>query len=273
MNDQFTVHNFKKLNSASLDIRNYSELKFGSDRVARLFGTEMADKFYEEYYDLLIHNKCIIIPSVYNIVELASTILAQHFMNRLNYLLVQNGHDTIQWTTMSRDMSYFSDYCTKSADVRDKMLKGDTFYINKDYIKDKVLIFVDDSTISGAHQRKMEDFLRESGITNHRIFCYYVRYTGEDASIESRLNKSGIRTVDQYIRLTKEYGHHIVVRGIRFLIELPSEELKLALQKFDDEFIIKMYPACISKEYYKTKDYHYNLELVKMRYDEITHVN
>jgi len=74
-NQQFAVHNFQHLNSASLNIRNYSALKFGSDRVARLFGYEMADKFYEEYYELLTNNRCVVIPSAFNMVKIASTIL------------------------------------------------------------------------------------------------------------------------------------------------------------------------------------------------------
>ncbi len=269
MNKQFAVHNFENLHSASLNIRNYSALKFGSDRVARLFGYEMADKFYEEHYHTLIHNKCVIVPSAFNVVKIASTILAHHFMNRLNDLLTRNGHDIVNWSTMHRSMSYVSDYCTMSKDRRQEMLKGDTLYINRDFIEDKVLLFVDDATISGAHEEKMEDFLRESEINNPHIFCYYVRYTGKNAEIESRLNRSGIRTVDDYVNLVSEPNHHLVVRAIRFLLDLHPKSLKDALEKLDRKFIEKLYFACLAKNYHKTSEYHDNFELVKFYYDEI----
>lgn len=268
-NIQFAVHNFEHLHSASLNIRNYSALKFGSDRVARLFGYEMANKFYEEYYDILVNSRCVIIPSAFNVVEIASTILAHHFMNRLNDLLTRNEHNIVEWSTMHRSMSYVSDYCTMTKNTRKQMLKGDTLYINKDFIKDKTLLFVDDATISGAHEEKMEDFLRESGITNPHIFCYYVRYTGKNAEIESQLNRSGIRTFNDYINLINEPNHHLVVRAIRFLLDLPPENLRLALQRLDNKFIDKLYMACLAKEYHKTGDYKDNFELVKARYDEI----
>lgn len=269
MNKQFAVHNFKNLHSASLNIYNYSALKFGSDKIAHMFGHEMANKFYEEYYDTLTTKKCVVIPSAFNIVKIASTILGYHFMNRLNDLLTQNGHDTVEWTTMHRSMSYVQDYCTMSKDVRKEMLKGDTLYINKDFIKGKTLLFIDDATISGAHEEKMEEFLKSSNIDNEYIFCYYVRYLGKNSSIESQLNRSGIRTVDDYIELVNEPNHHIVVRAIRFLLDLPPESLKLTLQKLNDEFIYKLYSSCLSKEYHKISDYSDNFKLVKERYDEI----
>ncbi len=179
----FSAHNFEHLNSASLDIRRYSELKFGSDKAAQLFGYEMANKFYEEYYDILTNNKCIIIPSAYNVVEIASTILARHFMNKLNILLTKNGHNIVEWSIMHRSMSYVSDYCTMSKEIRKEMLKGDTLYINKDFIKDKTILFVDDATISGAHEEKIIDFFNVSHIQNDVIFCYYVRYTGKNPKL------------------------------------------------------------------------------------------
>lgn len=266
---QFAVHNFINLNSASLDIRSYSALKFGSDKTAKLFGYEMANKFYEEYYDILTNNKCIIIPSAYNVVKIASTILAFHFMNRLNILLTTNGHDIVEWSTMHRSMSYVSDYCTMSKETRKEMLKGDTLYVNKDFVKDKTILFVDDATISGAHEEKIVDFFNMSHIQNDVIFCYYVRYTGKNPKIESQLNRSGIRTVKDYINVINEPNHHLVVRAVRFLLDLPSETLKLTLQQLNNEFITKLYLACLSKEYYKTSDYSNSFELVKARYDEI----
>lgn len=271
MNKQFAVHNFENLNSASLNIRNYSALKFGSDRVARLFGYEMADKFYEEHYHILIHNRCVIVPSAFNVVKIASTILAHHFMNRLNDLLTRNGHDIVEWSTMHRSMSYVSDYCTMSKDRRQEMLKGDTLYINRDFIEDKVLLFVDDATISGAHEEKMEEFLRDSGITNQHIFCYYIRYTGKNAEIEFQLNRSGLRTVDDYIKLVEEPNHHLVVRAVRFLLDLPPKSLEYSLERLDKGFVDKLYHACLSKNYHKTGNYHDSFELVKFYYDEISH--
>jgi len=260
---QFAVHDFKNLDVASFDLQDYSALKFGSDRVARLFGYQMGDKFYNKYHDILINNRCVIIPSAFNVVEIAATILARHFNNRLNDLLSSEGHNIVAWTTMHRSMSYMADYCLMSKEERKRMLSGDKLYINRDFIDGKVLIFVDDITITGAHENKVNDFLEELGLINQHIFCYYARYQGDDAEIESQLNHSGISTIKDYIKLVNEQNHHLVVRAVRFLLDQPLEDLVFALERLDKDFVDKLYFACLAKEYDKIEGYRAGFELIR----------
>jgi hypothetical protein len=266
LDKQFAVHDFENLDTASFDLQDYSALKFGSDRVARSFGYQMGDKFYNKYSDILINNRCIIIPSAFNVVEIAATILARHFNNRLNDLLSLGGHRIVDWTTMHRSMSYVTDYCLMPKEERKLMLKGDKLYINRDFIKGKLLIFVDDITITGAHEDKVNSFLQEElGLTNQHIFCYYARYNGESAEIESQLNHSGISTIHDYIKLVNEPNHHLVVRAIRFLLDKPLEDLEFALDILDNDFIDKLYFACLAKGYDKIAGYRAGFELIRER--------
>lgn len=271
MCERFVVYEFENLNDVLFDAKDYSLLKFGSDRVARLFGYQMGDKFYKEYKDLLINNRCVIIPSAFNVVEIASTILARQFMNRLNHLLTRDGYRIVDWTTMHRTMSYIADYCLMSKEDRQALLKGDKLYINRDYIKDKVLIFVDDIIITGTHEHKIIDFLKELDVNNRCIFCYYAQYIGDSAEIEYQLNHSGINNIDDYIKLIKDHrwGHHLVVRAVRFLLDQSINDLIKALEIFDDEFVEKLYFACLCKEYDKITGYKNGFELIKARFDEI----
>jgi hypothetical protein len=268
LNKQFVVHDFKCLDTALFNPRDYSALKFGSDRVARLFGYQMGDKFYSKYRDILINNRCVIIPSAFNVVEIAATILARHFMNRLNDLLAREGYRIVDWTTMHRSMSYIADYCLMSKKDRRRLLNGDKLYINRDFIEGKVLIFVDDITITGTHEDKIVDFLQDLGLTNPHIFCYYARYQGDATEIESRLNHAGISTIDDYITLVNEPNHHLVVRAVRFLLDQPFDDLKFALERLDDKFVDKLYFACLAKEYDKIDDYSNGFELIRARRDE-----
>lgn len=260
---QFVVQDFKFLDTALFNPRDYSALKFGSDRVAQLFGYQMGDKFYSKYRDILINNRCVIIPSAFNVVEIAATILARHFNNRLNDLLSRDGHRIVDWTTMHRSMSYIADYCLMPKEERKRMLNGDKLYINRDFIEGKILMFVDDITITGAHEDKIEDFLEDLGLTNQHIFCYYARYQGNATEIESQLNHAGISTIDDYVKLVSEPNHHIVVRAVRFLLDQPLEDLALALERLDDKFLDKLYFACLAKEYDKIAGYRAGFELIR----------
>lgn len=264
---QFALHDFNHIDSASFDISGYSELKFGSDKAAKMFGYEMADKFFLEHHNTLITNKCVVIPSAFNVVKIASTILAYHFMNRLNDLLVTEDSDIVEWTTMHRSMSYISDYCTMSKKERERLLEGDKLYINQDYVKGKTLLFVDDVTITGTHEQKISKFLKDLRLNNKRIFCYCVKYQGSNPKVESLLNHAGIKTIDDYVKLVNEPNHHLVVRAIRFLLDQSNEKLKTALDKLDNKFIDKLYLACLAKEYHKIEEYRVNLETIKGRRD------
>lgn len=263
LDKQFAVHDFKDIDTTLFNPRDYSELKFGSDRVARLFGYQMGNKFYSKYRDILINNRCVIIPSAFNVVEIAATILARHFNNRLNDFLCLEGHRIVDWTTMHRSMSYIADYCLMPKEERKLMLNGDKLYINRDFIEGKVLIFVDDITITGTHEDKINDFLEELGLTNQHIFCYYARYQGNVTEIEYQLNHAGINTIDDYVKLVSDPNHHIVVRAVRFLLDQPLEDLALALERLDDKFIDKLYFACLAKEYDKIAGYRAGFELIR----------
>jgi hypothetical protein len=264
---QFVVHDFKCLDSALFCPSDYSALKFGSDIIAEKFGQEMAFKFYSEHRDLLIADRCVIVPSAFNVVEIAATILARHFMNGLNDLLTREGHRMVEWSTMHRTMSYIADYSFLAKDERQKLLEADKLYINRDFIADKVLLFVDDVTITGTHEDKIVRFMADLGLINPMIFCYYARYQGEAAEIEAKLNLAGITSIPDYLKLVAEPNHHLVVRAVRFLLDRPIADLKMALRHLPGDFIQKLYYACLAKEYDKIDGYRVGFELIRARRD------
>lgn len=264
---QFVVHSFDNLDNPTFCPKDYSRLKFGSDLVARKFGDEMADQFYAEHREMLIRERCVIVPSAFNVVEIAATILARHFMNRLNDLLSREGHRMVEWTTMHRTMSYVADYSYLPKAERAEMLRADKLFINRDFIEGKVLLFVDDVTITGSHEHKMSDFLTSHELKNPRIFCYYARYNGEKADIEAVLNQSSIKGADEYVQLIREPGHQLVVRAVRFLLDLPLEELRTVLRFVDGPFVDRLYHACLAKEYDKQPNYRLGFGLIRARHD------
>lgn len=266
---QFVVHSFDSLDNPTFCPKDYSRLKFGSDIVARQFGDEMAEAFYREHRDLLINDRCVVVPSAFNVVEIAATILGRHFMNRLNDLLSREGHRGVEWTTMHRTMSYIADYSFLPKEERQELLKADKLYINRDFIEGKVLLFVDDVTITGTHEHKIVDFLKGLGLKNPRIFCYYARYNGDRADIEAALNQSSIKGAEEYVQLIREPGHHLVVRAVRFLLDLPIDELKTVLRFVDGSFVDKLYHACLAKEYDKLDGYRAGFELIRDRHDRM----
>jgi hypothetical protein len=119
-------------------------LKIGSTRVADDFGKEMAIQFYNEFKDILHHGNVVILPSAFNMLEIAAYLLAKQFMQHLNILLAQANMPIVKWSIIHRTISYFKDYAKLSEDERTSLLSKDKFFINRDSIKNKTLVFVDD---------------------------------------------------------------------------------------------------------------------------------
>ncbi len=266
MIQRFTVHTFEDLNHAGFDPKDYSGLKFGSGSAAKKLGYEMADKFWLTHRELLTTQKCVVVPAAFKVVEIAASLLAKQFMHRLNHHLVTHGYPRLDYLTTQRNMNYTVDYSTMTKEQRQQLLLDDTFSLNEKFIEGKTLILIDDVLITGTHEQKLVSFLDEAGLKNPRVFAYYATYTGEIADIESRLNLSGLRSIQDYINLASQPDHHLVVRAVRFLLDGSVKDLRTALIALGEEFVEKFYHAAIAQDYYTEPKYQQGFDLVKQYY-------
>ncbi|MEN9353518.1 MAG: Caulobacter phage CcrColossus [Fibrobacterota bacterium] len=259
---QFAAHEFSVLEEAGFDPCDYSRLKFGSNQVASRFGREMAEKFLAQHREMLATREVLVLPSAYNMLEIAASLLARQFLRHLNVLLVREGLPIVKWSVMHRTISYFSDYAKMSRQERRTMLEGDSFFINKDYIRGKVLLFVDDVIITGAHEEKIRAFLAREGISNEHLFLYFAKYTGDQPDVESRLNTSGVNCAETYLSLIHEPGHQIIVRTCKFLLNGSSRQLETVLARSPESFAHDLLSACIMEEYHNVPGYRENMEIL-----------
>lgn len=262
---QFAAHVFSDINKVGFNPSDYSKLKFGSTLSAKKFGQEMAEKFFQQHKKVLESGECLVIPSAYNMLEIAATLLAKHFMRSLNVILVKHKLPIVKWTIMHRTITYFSDYAHMSKEDRKKMLGGDRFFINKEFIKGKTLLFIDDVIITGTHEEKIKEFLQTEHINNNVMFLYYIKYTGNDPKTESVLNTSGVNCPDTYVKLINEPDHQIIVRTCKFLLNGSADDLNKVLSQCGDEFVVKLHEACLLEEYHLVDRYKENMKLISDR--------
>lgn len=168
-----SVHKFHGMEDLGFSPDEYSLLKFGDDDTARRFGYQLAELFFELHADVLLTNQAVVIPSPYNHVMNAASILARHMVDRLNDLLVHANGTAVEWSTVHRKVSYTNDYGTLSADIRKALLDNDQFFFNKEFIQGKVLIFVDDVLITGTHEQKLQQIMTDAHVYNRSFFLYY----------------------------------------------------------------------------------------------------
>lgn len=265
---QFYANEFDNLETAPFSVAEYSRLKFGSDSAARLFGFQLADAFYQEHTDVLLANKLVVIPSPYNHVPNAATILTHHFVNRLNQLLVNKSGSHVEYSVIHRKVSYINDYGFLDKKARKGLIDNDSFYLNKEFYAGKVLVFLDDVIITGTHEDKLKEILLKEKIKNDTVFLYHAKYNGDDPTIESRLNFASLSSLEDYEKLSQEPNHHVIVRPLKFLLTQELKPLADFLMKADFAQLEQIYSGCLGEGYYKIPSYQGQFHVVQAAYNQ-----
>ncbi len=259
-----SVHAFANLMDAPFPVNDYSRLKFGSDIVARRFGYQLADDLFIKHADALLARPVVVIPSPFNYVKNAATIMTYHFVNRLNELLVGVNGNNVECDLIKRLIGYTADYGFLSADKRKGLLDRDTFFMNREFWADKTLVFVDDVRITGTHEDKLVEMLAKHNVPNDAFFIYFAEYLGNNPQIEAELNFAAVKSLEDYATIAREPGHHTIVRPIKYLL---AHEDKVALRVFltaqPRAMLERLYHNALGEGYSRIPGYQSNLRMLK----------
>ena len=260
---QIAVHHFRNFEDVQFDPADYSRLKFGSDQVARKFGYELADVAFSQYGDVFMANKCVVIPSPYNYVKNAASVMSAHFVDRLNHHLVHANGEQVEWSVIHRKVTYTQDYGFLPADQRQRLIDNDQFHFNSGFIKGKTLLFIDDVFITGTHENKLKNIMDVAEMSNRCFFLYYGKaLPGIAPETEAALNFSAVKSPMDYIRLMREPGHHTIVRPIKYLLGLETEVLKSIIEQMEYGRLMELYHGCLGEGYFKMPNFHDNFQLI-----------
>jgi hypothetical protein len=260
---RFAKHYFQNLEDSTFCAKEYSQLKFGSDLIAKKYGHELAISFFNKYSAYLMANDCVVIPSPYNHVKNAATIMTEHFTDKINQLLINSNGNHVEYSTIHRKVTYTNDYGFLSKEKRKSLINNDDFYFNKQFIGDKTLIFIDDVMITGTHEEKLIDVMKHERLDNPTFFLYYASYNGTSPDIEAKMNFASINNSSDYAKLILSEDCHVIVRTIKYLLGLPQSELVCVLPKLPTSILSKIYYGALGEGYYKIPSFQKNVELIK----------
>lgn len=263
------VHKFSHLpdewefEQVGLNPKAYSLLKFGSREAAQLFGRELAVSLFKNYSDILLSEQCVVIPSPYNYVKNAATLMTDYMYNYLNYLLVNASGNALDYSVINRKVSYTADYGFLPKEKRQALLGNDLFYVNKDYVKNKTIIFIDDVKITGTHEDKLLELVDRYELQdNTHIFAYYAQYEGDSPSIEAELNfyafpdKSSISK--DIIKSLNEGDSELLVRPVKYLMKSELTDAHDLIEEASGEVLMKLYHSCLAEGYYRIPEFQEN---------------
>jgi len=264
MKHAYSPYLFHSLEDAKFHLPSYSKMKFGCDSAARMIGHDLARQFYSRHPEVF-DKQCVVFASPYNYVKNASTIMCSHMIAALNRILVNNRQRPIEYSVIHRTVSYTGDYGKMQQEERQRMLGGDSFYINKQFIEGKTLLFVDDIRITGTHERKLVEMLQSAKVENDAWFLYYADYEGTASpSIEADINFTAIKSIRDIVAIA--HGeHHAIIRPIKYLLSMPPTELAAHLHEFPPTFLRDVYDGAIAENYHTKPTFQENLQLLRMK--------
>ena len=157
----YSLHKISNADSFTFEPAEYSNFKFGDDKVAEKFGKSLALNFIKEVLSIREDRsqQFVVITSPYSFIPTATFSLKNHFVNILNIWLVSQSFPVVQETKIYRTITYKEDYGELNAEQRIKLIGDDIFHIDKEFIQNKTLIFLDDIRITGSHERMISKML------------------------------------------------------------------------------------------------------------------
>lgn len=267
---RFSAYKFDKLENLKFDIREYSKLKYGSKRVAREFGTELAIKFMcsPEFIGLVPHlkDKRIVVASAPSkSIAVASTAIKDYFISKFNPVWSEV-FPAVEDLKIFRGHSYNEDYGSMSREQRDAAITSDSFHIDSEFIKGKVLFLIDDVYITGSHERRMRSLLKDSGFHGLVVFLYFSEYIGEgNPNIENKMNFAFVKSIKNIDHIIKNDEFIFNTRVVKYILNQPKDSFENFVDYQSDSFLHSFITHITGNEYHKLPEFRDNYLYLKSR--------
>lgn len=245
----------------------YSKFKFGANNIARKFGYDLAEKFIEQLIkDGIDSNRqYIILPSAYSHIPTASFFMKNYLVDKLNHFFSEHGIPPVEEAKIYRTTTYRDDYGKMTAEQRYQLIGRETFYLDKTMLQGKTLIFIDDSKITGTHERIIVKMLDHFDLQNDSYFLYFAEAEAHlDPTVEDYLNYHFVKSLDDLDYIIKNEEFVFNTRLVKYILNSEKQKCFAFLEKQRYLFNLDLYHKAIGNSYHLIKEYQTNLEQLKM---------
>lgn len=266
MHTTYSLHKITNTSNFGFSPAEYSRFKFGDDEVARAFGMSLADGFIKNILSKLTdQHDLVVISSPYSFIPTATFTLKNHFVSRLNRWLAQHNLPVVQETKVHRTITYKEDYGELDAAARLKLIGNDSFHIDKAFLEDKTLVFLDDIKITGGHERMITKMIDAYNLDNTIYMLYFAELinTSIHPNVENYLNYYSVQTIFELDNIIKSGRFCINTRIVKYILNYDHESFCIFLQDKTDEFINTLYDMALGNSYHTMESYRLNLNHIK----------
>ena len=268
MQQTYSLHKIQNTDNFGFSPAKYSKFKYGDDSIAREFGNALAEGFIENYLSVNpIIEQMVVISSPYAFIPTATFGMKNYFVFRLNRWLAEHNLPVVQETKVTRSITYKEDYGELDEAQRVSLIGNDTFQIDKEFLKDKVLIFLDDIRITGSHERMITKMLQEYNVENETHLLYFAELINRNIhpNIENFLNYYHVKSIFDLDDIIKNKGFSINTRIVKFILNSEPNSFKIFIQNHSDSFLELLYNMAIGNSYHTIGAYQENLNLLRLQ--------
>jgi hypothetical protein len=259
---RFSAYQINSPNEFDFSAEAYSKFKYGAENIAQQFGYDLADKFINNCFSVHYDGRPIVVlPSAYSHIPTASFYMKNFFVDKLNDYLFRNNFPVVEEVKIYRTVTYREDYGEMSADERYRLIKGDKFYIDKNRIDNKLLIFLDDVRITGTHERIITKMLDDYRMFNSCYMLFFAELSDNriPPKIENTLNNAFVKNLNHIDCIIRNERFRFNTRVVKFILNSSPDEFDDFVAKRDNDFIRRLYYNAIGNEYYQFSSYNRNL--------------
>ncbi|MBC7796281.1 MAG: hypothetical protein H7Z37_05385 [Pyrinomonadaceae bacterium] len=270
---RFVAHQIYDINVLSFSPESYSQFKHGSKEVARRFGFDLADKFiasneFRHIVELSQDKQLVVSPSPYNYVPTATYAMKDYFVSRLNRELVSLELSPLQEAKIHRTNSYNQDYGEMSMSQRENAISSDEFYIDKLFVKDKFVLFLDDIRITGAHERRVLQMIEKFGLECKYLFLYYAGLESFAApQFENFMNYAFVKSIKDIDWIIKNHDFVFNTRVVKYILKAESVDFIEFINNQTVAFRENLHRYALGNKYHKLPEFQVNLSYLEKTLD------
>jgi hypothetical protein len=266
MISSYSLHKITNTVDFGFSPYDYSRFKFGDEAIARQFGRELAEGFIFHHLSLYpVRQQIVVVPSPYSFIPTATFAMKNHFVSYLNRWLADNDLPVVQETKVHRTITYKEDYGELNAEERIRLIGNDSFHIDRDFLKGKTILFLDDIKITGSHERMIMKMVKEYDLSNDIFMLYFAELKNADIhpNIENHLNYQSVKSIFDLEKIIRGESFFINTRIVKYILNYEFDAFSIFLQNQSGEFIELLYNMALGNSYHTIEAYSRNLNFIR----------
>lgn len=261
----FALHHITDTTHLPFSAADYSKFKFGDGRLAEQFGKALGEAFVQHHSaELLGEMDIVYVPSPYDAIPTASYAMAAAFKDVVNLFLFRHQKSSLLSSKIHRYKTYTVDYGNLSYEERLRLISSDAYHLDKAFLQNRMVLFLDDIRITGSHETIIQRQLEKEGITGKFFFLYYALLDNPEIAphFENYLNYHEVDSVEKIAALFNEPHFVMNTRVIKYILKGSAQDLEVMLKTAPAARLNELVAYAIGNNYHLMEDYKNNLNTI-----------